>query len=118
MPFINDVENILSAADEKYQYDEWYFEKFKERSISIMESHEAFDCINSIIPILIDNKYDRYWSEVFGLLFSLVLKSNTTEIPSQLLDNWEVILEKSSSFGEYNKSQFDEFAKYYRKDRN
>jgi hypothetical protein len=116
MSFISDIENLLNTADENYQNDEWYFSKFKERSISIMEPYKAFDCINIIIPVLLNKKYDRYWSEVFGLLFSLVWKSNTTEIPSQLLKYWDVISDKSSSFGDYDKRQFDELARYYRKE--
>jgi hypothetical protein len=110
---MTELENMLLYADEKYQNDEWYFENFIKTSINILKSDEAFDCINLVIPILVDNQYDRYWTEIFGILFSLVRKSDTTEIPTQLLENWGIVMKKSS-FDKYNKMQFDELAKYYK----
>jgi len=56
-----------------------------------MSASSAFDCINRLADVLVDSEYQKYTGVLLEVLSALVRKSDTTEIPVNLLTNISLI---------------------------
>lgn len=114
MSFIESLNYTINNWMKNGNEDEWLFEKFRETEIDNLEPYEAFDFINEVIPILLNEANSDIWTELFETIISLAHKSNTTEIPNIILENWEIIKSKSELLGTYDLDKLYELANYYR----
>ena len=113
MKFIDDLHNAIADWQSGIN-DEWYLSNFIEKSVDNLNSIEAFQAINDIVPILLDNQNKALWSDLFEVLFALVKQSNTTEMPSLLKREWKNIQIISEANGNYALNRMTALKKYYR----
>lgn len=115
MNFIESLNNTIKhwMKDNK---DEWLFVKFRETEIDILDSSSAFSLIDKTIPVLLNENNRDIWNELFETIFALVRKSNTTEVPKSISDNWDTLKKLSHQDSSYAQGKFEELATYYRID--
>lgn len=105
--YIKDWENKINE-------DEWYLYRFRDEIVKNSNPEEAFLVIPDVCELLLEQKDEFLFSEMFELLLSLARKSNTTEIPSVLEDNWNTLESIIMNYKEYQQNLFDELKKWYR----
>ena len=114
MGYIELLKNTIKNWMSNDNNDEWLFEKFREAEIDTIDSSVAFSLIDETIPFLLDKNNRDIWNELFETIFALVRKSNTTEVPKSIQENWENIKKLSHQDSDYARSKFEELATYYR----
>lgn len=105
---------LLEDFERKSQKDEWLLSRFIEKYIDTMSASSAFDCINRLADVLVDIEYRKYTDVLLEVLSALVRKSDTTEMPVNLLTNIPLIgisVEKNTA---YCKTVFSEILSFYR----
>lgn len=65
------------------EINEWYLSDFIDENIEKMESHTAYKEIESALDILYKNKKEFLVIEICYIIYALILKSNTTELPKK-----------------------------------
>ena len=114
MSYLDSLKTTINIWVNDKIEDEWLFEKFRESEIKKINSSDAFNFINDTIPILLDEKNRQIWTELFEIIICLARKSNTTEIPSKILENWESLKIISNTHSVYAQVKLKELASYYR----
>lgn len=94
--------------------DEWFFEKFRDDFIGNMSPSEAFSSINETISFLLREEDESTACEILQTIINLAEKSQTTEVPSALIENKNLIESQFDARGEYSKSKLGELFRYYR----
>jgi hypothetical protein len=94
--------------------DEWLFADFREKFVATMSSVEAFGSIDETVDLLLQQSDESTAIEVLQTIIALARKSETTEIPKNLLSKKAEIIDKFSTFDEYAKNKLQEMFKYYR----
>ena len=94
--------------------DEWFFENFRNEYIGRMSSEEAFLAISESLHLLVNEKNESTVCEILQTIINLANKSQTTEIPSELLDKKALLEERFQLCGEYAKAKLNELFSYYR----
>lgn len=94
--------------------DEWFFEKFRNEFVGKMSSSEAFTSINETIGFLIHEEDESTACEILQTIINLAEKSQTTELPSALKENKNLIESQFSPRGDYSKAKLGELFRYYR----
>ena len=105
---------LLEDFERKSEKDEWLLSRFIEKYVDTMSASSAFDCINRLADVLVDIEYRKYTDVLLEVLSALVRKSDTTEIPVNLLTNIPLIgisVEKNTA---YCKTVFSEILSFYR----
>ncbi|MGP1602777.1 hypothetical protein [Treponema sp.] len=105
---------LLEDFERKSEKDEWLLSRFIEKYVHTMSASSAFDCINRLADVLVDSEYQKYTGVLLEVLSALVRKSDTTEIPVNLLTNISLIgisVEKNTA---YYKTVFSEILSFYR----
>ncbi|WP_027156856.1 hypothetical protein [Methylobacter luteus] len=110
----DDFVSELNDWDGKLSDDEWYFCKLRERLVNSLNQEEAFNQIPSIVEVILKNSDEFVCMEGFELLLSIVRKSETTEAPPKLKEQWEILKAHMNQFGDYEKRKFDELSHWYR----
>lgn len=82
---------LLEDFERKSEKDEWLLSRFIEKYVHTMSASSAFDCINRLADVLVDIEYRKYTGVLLEVLSALVRKSDTTEIPVNLLTNIPLI---------------------------
>ena len=95
--------------------DEWFFSNFRDSLLSSVDSEGAFLGIDEIVSILLAENDSDILIEIIEILITLARKSETTEMPPILDENWGTIIRKVTSLGDYAISRIDELAKYDRR---
>lgn len=94
--------------------DEWLFENFREEVVNSMSSSEAFEAIGGTIEILLRENDESTATEIVQTIIGLANRSETTEIPIELLTRKTVIQDQFNLYGEYAQNKLKELFKYYR----
>ena len=94
--------------------DEWFFEKFRDDFIGNMSPSEAFSSINETISFLLKEEDESTACEILQTIINLAEKSQTTEVPSALIENKNLIESQFDARGEYSKFKLGELFRYYR----
>lgn len=94
--------------------DEWYFSNLRNELLSNCDSESAFNGINELMPVLLDTSDDFLYIEIIEIVVALARKSQTTEIPIKLKENFGMIARRLNSQGDYAISKLEELALYYR----
>lgn len=92
--------------------DEWFFYNFRKMFISKLDSRECMDAIDFVIGIILSEKDNSYVNELIDLLFDLIRKTDTTEIPAELKNNISNLNIKFLQ-NDYQKKIWDEIKRYY-----
>lgn len=92
--------------------DEWFFYNFREMFISKLDSRGCIDAIDFVIGIILLEEDNNYVNELIDLLFDLIRKTDTTEIPTELKNNISNLNIKFSQ-NDYQKKIWDEIKRYY-----
>ena len=76
------------------QKDEWFFAKARDKIDTAFTAEDAFSAIMEVV-FFIQSETDPYLcTECVELLYSLIRKSDTTEIPKGFLQNLYILKEK------------------------
>lgn len=94
--------------------DEWFFENFRDDFVGKMSPSEAFSSINETIGFLLKEEDEFTACEILQTIINLAKKSQTTEVPSVLIENKNLIESQFDARGEYSKSKLGELFRYYR----
>lgn len=112
--FIDELKLAIEGWSKDPIDDEWLFEKFREQHVSALKPEEAFHAISQSVDVLISITDESTATEVLQTIISLARRSGTTEIPSGLQANQEVISSQFLVYGSYAKDKVKELFKYYR----
>lgn len=105
---------LLEDFERKSEKDEWLLSRFIEKYVHTMSASSAFDCINRLADVLVDIEYRKYTGVLLEVFSALVRKSDTTEIPVNLLTNislMNMVVERGPA---YCKTVFSELLSFYR----
>ncbi len=94
--------------------DEWFFEKSRSEFIGKMSASEAFAAINETIDFLMCEEDESTACEILKTIINLAEKSQTTEVPSVLEKNKNIIESQFSPRGEYSQAKLRKLFRYYR----
>jgi|GEM_PF-453812 hypothetical protein len=95
------------------QKDEWFFAKARDKIDAAFTSEDAFSAIMEVV-FFIQSETDPYLcTECVELLYSLIRKSDTTEIPQDFLQSFHVLKEKLAK-DTYSLNILQEIEAHYR----
>lgn len=94
--------------------DEWLFEKFRDETVGCMSSVEAFGAIGETIEFLLREADESTACEILQTIINLAEKSETTEVPSKLIESKAEIEDRFVYMGDYARSKLQELFRYYR----
>ena len=92
---INEVLNNLQLNwQTELQKDEWFFAKARDKVDTAFTAEDAFSAIMEVVFFIQSETNPYLCTECVELLYSLIRKSDTTEIPKGFLQNLHVLKEK------------------------
>ena len=95
------------------QKDEWFFAKERDKIDNSFTAEEAFNAIMEVV-FLIQSETNTYLcTELTNVLYLLIRKSDTTEIPKGFVPSLQV-LKKKFSKDMYSLNILNEIESYYR----
>ncbi len=112
MNFAETFSELKNKWKNKLLEDEWFFYNFRKTFISKLDSRECMDAIGFVIGIILSEKDNSYVNELIDLLFDLIRKADTTEIPTKLKNNISNLNIKFLQT-DYQKKIWDEIKRYY-----
>ena len=112
--FIEDLKHLLANLNDEYSKNEWVVAEFIEKYVNNIVSYEAYKNIDLIVNILLEEDNRYAWTEIFDVMFSLIKKSNTTEVSPTLKNSLSIIGFISKNISIYDYNQFLELTSFYR----
>ena len=76
------------------QKDEWFFAKARDKIDTAFTAEDAFSAIMEVVFFIQSETNPYLCTECVELLYSLIRKSDTTEIPKGFLQNLYILKEK------------------------
>lgn len=105
------IREFFNNIDAEYSNSEWAATNIIDEYINTLPPADAFQLISDIVRMYTNEKYELYESLEF--IHAAARLSDTTEIPNELLNNWELIRQKSiNSSGVY--PLWEQIAVFYR----
>ena len=95
------------------QKDEWFFAKARDKIDTAFTAEDAFSAIMEVVFFIQSETNPYLCTECIELLYSLIRKSDTTEIPKGLLQNLHVLKEKLAE-DTYSLNILQEIEAHYR----
>lgn len=92
--------------------NEWYFENFRQNFIDNLSSAEAFENLDFTMGYLLAETDESTAVEILQTLINLAVRSDTTQIPEIILENYHQLSLKFSDV--YYQSKVLELLDYYR----
>lgn len=92
--------------------DEWFFYNFRKEFVSKLDVNECVTAINFIVKLVLSEDDNMYVNELIDLLFDLIRKTDTTEIPAEL-KNCVSNLNVRFSQTDYQQKTWEEIKHYY-----
>lgn len=114
MNFSEDLQCVIREWNTDPIGDEWLFEDFRVKYVNQFTSDEAFLAIRKIMDTLLKEEDESTVGEILQTIIGLASKSQTTEVPKELIENRNVIDAKVSCYGDYTKNKLKELYAYYR----
>ena len=92
---INEVlKNLQLNWQTELQKDEWFFAKARDKIDTAFTAEDAFSAIMEVVFFIQSETNPYLCTECVELLYSLIRKSDTTEIPKGFLQNLYILKEK------------------------
>jgi len=95
------------------QKDEWFFAKARDKIDTAFTAEDAFSAIMEVVFFVQSETNPYLCTECIELLYSLIRKSDTTEIPKGFLQNLHVLKEKLAK-DTYSLNILQEIEAHYR----
>ena len=95
------------------QKDEWFFAKARDKIDTAFTAEDAFSAIMEVVFFIQSETNPYLCTECVELLYSLIRKSDTTEIPKGFLQNLHVLKEKLAK-DTYSLNILQEIEAHYR----
>ena len=95
------------------QKDEWFFAKARDKIDTAFTAEDAFSAIMEVVFFIQSETNPYLCTECIELLYSLIRKSDTTEIPKVFLQNL-YILKKKLAKDMYSLNILQEIEAHYR----
>ena len=95
------------------QKDEWFFAKARDKIDTAFTAEDAFSAIMEVVFFIQSETNPYLCTECIELLYSLIRKSDTTEIPKGCLQNLHVLKEKLAK-DTYSLNILQEIEAHYR----
>lgn len=95
------------------QKDEWFFAKARDKIDTAFTAEDAFSAIMEVVFFIQSETNPYLCTECIELLYSLIRKSDTTEIPKGFLQNL-YILKKKLAKDMYSLNILQEIEAHYR----
>jgi hypothetical protein len=92
--------------------NEWYFENFRQNFIDNLSSAKAFENLDFTMGYLLAETDESTAVEILQTLINLAVRSDTTQIPEIILENYHQLSLKFSDV--YYQSKVLELLDYYR----
>ncbi|UTC43447.1 hypothetical protein [Treponema sp. OMZ 857] len=111
---INEVlKNLQLNWQTELQKDEWFFAKARDKIDTAFTAEDAFSAIMEVVFFIQSETNPYLCTECVELLYSLIRKSDTTEIPQGFLQNLHVLKEKLAK-DTYSLNILQEIEAHYR----
>ena len=111
---INEVlKNLQLNWQTELQKDEWFFAKARDKIDTAFTAEDAFSAIMEVVFFIQSETNPYLCTECVELLYSLIRKSDTTEIPKGFLQNLHVLKEKLAE-DTYSLNILQEIEAHYR----
>ena len=95
------------------QKDEWFFAKARDKIDTAFTAEDAFSAIMEVVFFIQSETNPYLCTECIELLYSLIRKSDTTEIPKGFLQNLYILKEKLAK-DTYSLNILQEIEAHYR----
>ena len=107
------LQNLQLNWQEKLQKDEWFFAKERDKINNSFTAEESFNAIMEVVFFIQSETNAYLCTELVDILYLLIRKSDTTEIPKGFVANLQVLKEKSAK-DMYSLHILKEIESYYR----
>jgi hypothetical protein len=107
------LQNLQLNWQEKLQKDEWFFAKERDKINNSFTAEESFNAIMEVVFFIQSETNAYLCTELVDILYLLIRKSDTTEIPKGFAANLQVLKEKSAK-DMYSLHILKEIESYYR----
>ncbi len=107
------LQNLKINWEDGIKKDEWYFNKSCKLLEDSIDSREAFMVIPDVLLFMEHEKDIDFFVQVVDILLMLIRKSDTTELPKNLLKLLPCLKEKVKNY-ECGNISFDEIEDWYR----
>ena len=94
--------------------DEWLFESFRQNILVTISPPEAFKLIDGTIDVLTTQTDESTAIEVVETILALARHSDTTELPSKLVEDLPRMSKQFEAYGIYAKDKLKELFSFYR----
>jgi hypothetical protein len=109
-----ELSEIFDNWRDKFDHDEWYFNKSFELISNGMSPDEAFDYIPNVIEVIFSLEDDLLIWYTLYFLISLYSIAKTTEIHNELIKNWTTLDKHISNFKDSYSTPFQELKRTLR----
>lgn len=107
------LQNLQLNWQEELQKDEWFFAKERDKINNSFTAEESFNAIMEVV-FFIQSEINIYLcTELINILYLLIPKSDTTEIPKGFVTNLQVLKRKLAK-DMYSLNIIKEIESYYR----
>ena len=107
------LQNLQLNWQKGLQKDEWFFAKERDKIDNSFTAEEAFNAIMEVVFFMQSESNTYLCTELIDVLYLLIRKSDTTEIPKGFAANLQVLKEKSAK-DMYSLNILKEIESYYR----
>lgn len=94
--------------------DELFFDKFRKHIINPMSQEDAYRMIGITTKVLIEQSDESTCIELIVTIINLAYHSDTTEVPPELFEMKDLLVEKFKNMNMYTRNKLNELFKYYR----
>lgn len=107
------LQNLRLHWQEELQKDEWFFAKERDKIDDSFTAEEAFNAIMEVVFFIQSETNAYLCTELIDILYLLIRKSDTTEIPKGFVTHLQALKEKSAK-DMYSLNILKEIESYYR----
>jgi len=107
------LRNLQLNWQEELQKDEWFFAKERDKMDNSFTAGEAFNAIMKVVFFIQSETNAYLCTELIDILYLLIRKSDTTEIPKGFVTNLQVLKGKLAK-DMYSLNILKEIESYYR----
>ena len=107
------LQNLQLNWQEELQKDEWFFAKERDKINNSFTAEESFNAIMKVVFFIQSEANAYLCTELVDILYLLIRKSDTTEIPKDFVTNLQV-LKRRLAKDMYSLNILKEIESYYR----
>ena len=107
------LQNVQLNWQVELQKDEWFFAKERDKIDNSFTAEEAFNAIMEVVFFMQSESNTYLCTELIDVLYLLIRKSDTTEIPKDFVPSLQVLKEKFAK-DMYSINILKKIGSYYR----